>query len=207
MRMQFLEHATVNEKISSLTLVQKILLFAGTFIVLTGGFYFLVYKEQLETVQRLESSISGLENRLATLKKAAQQVEALEKQLAESEENFSQLLTLLPDQKEIPALLDSVSELGAQVGLENILFQPQAEQPREFYAAIPIRLDLLGTYHEVGSFFDKVSKLNRILKVQNVSMTRQKPSSVLKVDCTIETYRFVDTPLQGDGVAKQAGKK
>lgn len=207
MMMQSFESSALNEKISSLTLVQKLLLFVGTFTLLVGGFYFFVYKEQMETVQGLEGSISGLENRLASLKKASAQVEILQKQVAESEEELSQLLTLLPDQKEIPGLLESVSELGAKVGLENILFQPQTEQPHEFYATIPVRLDLVGTYHEVGSFFDKVSKLNRILKVQSLGMVRQKPSSLLKVDCTIETYRFLEMPAQTEGVAKQAAKK
>jgi type IV pilus assembly protein PilO len=111
--------------------------------------------------------------------------------LGESEIEFAQLLSMLPDQKEIPGLLDSVSQLGAQVGLENILFQPQPEQPHEFYAAIPVRLDLLGSYHKLGTFFDKISKLNRILKVDNLSISRRSDSS-LQVGCTIITYRFIE---------------
>jgi type IV pilus assembly protein PilO len=84
-----------------------------------------------------------------------------------------------------------VSQLGAQVGLENILFQPQPEQVQEFYAIIPIRLDLLGRFHELGTFFDKISKLDRILKVENLSLARREDSS-LQVGCTIVTYRFLD---------------
>jgi type IV pilus assembly protein PilO len=89
------------------------------------------------------------------------------------------------------------------VGLENILFQPQAEQPREFYAIIPIRLDLIGTYHKLGVFFDSMSKLNRILKVENLTMTRQKGASVLQVGCTVMTYRFLEKPAEAPGAPKK----
>ena len=97
--------------------------------------------------------------------------------------------------------------MGAQVGLENILFQPQVEQAKEFYAMIPVRLDLIGTYHELGTFFDRISKLNRILKVDSVTLTRQKDSARLQVNCTIVTYRFVEKPPQPAPAAPPAKKK
>jgi type IV pilus assembly protein PilO len=189
---------SIQEKLEGLTTTQRILLFAATFLVLIGAFYFLKYKPDAERLRRLESSIAQQENRLKELKLASVQVEGLEKELAASESEFAHLLTLLPDQKEIPGLLDSVSQLGAQVGLENILFQPQPEQPHEFYAVIPVRLDLLGTYHVLGTFFDKISKLNRILKVENVTLSRRKDSS-LQVGCTIVTYRFLEQANQKAG--------
>jgi len=181
----------VQEKLEGLTAAQRAMVFIATFIVLGGAFYFLKYKPDTQHIAGLKANIKQQENRLAELKRAAAQVEVLQKEVSESEKELAQLLTMLPDQKEIPGLLDSVSQLGAQVGLENILFQPQPEQMQEFYAVIPIRLDLLGRFHELGTFFDKISKLDRILKVENLSLARRDDSS-LQVGCTIVTYRFLD---------------
>lgn len=193
----------LQEKLQQLTPLQWLLLILASLLLLGAGFYFFQYKSQSEIIDRLRSDIAGQEKRLATLKKAAAEVEILQKQLEESEEEFTQMLSLLPDQKEIPGLLENVSQVGAEVGLENILFQPQPEQLHEFYAAIPVRLDLIGNFHELGVFFDKVSKLHRILKVENLSLVRQPNGSRLQVGCTIVTYRFIDKPTTDAGPKKK----
>lgn len=193
----------LQEKLGDLTPSQRLLLVVVTILLLGGAFYFFKYKDQAQTIRRLQASITEQQKKLETLKLAALEVEKLQKELAASEEQLTQVLALLPDQKEIPGLLDNISQLGAEVGLENILFQPQPEQPREFHAAIPIRLDLVGTYHELGVFLDRVSKLDRILKVENLNLTRQKDSSTLQVGCTVVTYRFVDTPPQATAPKKK----
>ena len=203
MKIDFLKNIAIQEKVTGLTRVQKILVFVGTLVVLVAAFYFLLYKDQGERIKKLKATISDQEKKLVTLKQAAARAPVLEKELAEAQEEFERLLAFLPDQKEIPALLENVSKVGAEVGLENILFQPQAEQVREFYAVIPVRLDLRGTYHELGVFFDRVSKLNRILKVEALNMVRQKDTQDLQVGCTIVTYRFVE---EGQGKKETPGK-
>jgi len=194
--------AALEERVASLTPQQRVMLFLGTFLFLGAAFYFLQYKPQSEVIVNLQTNLSEQERRLATLKQAVARLPAVQEELAKAEEDFADLLSLLPDQKEIPALLDTVSQLGAQVGLENILFQPQPERVYEFYAAIPIRLTLVGTYHKLGAFLDSMSKLNRILKVENLNMIRQKGSPLLQVDCTIITYRFLEKPAEGQGAPK-----
>jgi len=205
MKTDFLKNLAIEEKVTGLTRAQKLLVFAATFIVLVGLFYFLIYKDQDARLKSLNATISTQEKRLATLKQAAARAPALEKEVAEAQEEFEHLLSFLPDQKEIPALLENVSKVGAEVGLENILFQPQPEQLREFYAVIPIRLEIRGTYHELGVFFDRVSKLNRILKVEALNMIRQKEAQKLQVTCTIVTYRFVEGEGKGAGGAPAKG--
>lgn len=197
----------VQEKFGALTPPQRILLILATVLVLGAAFYFLKYKDQAQSIRRLQTSITEQEKKLATLKQAARDVENVKLELAQSEEALNQVLSFLPDQKEIPGLLDNISQLGAEVGLENILFQPQPEQPHEFYASIPIRLDLVGSYHELGVFLDKISKLNRILKVENLNLTRQKDSSMLQVGMTVVTYRFVEKPPQPAATPAAAPKK
>ncbi len=195
------------EKISSLSVAHKVLLFLGTLAFMAAAFYFLKFETQLNTLNTLTKQISQQQIKLASLKAAASKVEVLKKELAQSEEELTKLLMLLPDQKEIPGLLENVSRLGAKVGLENILFQPQREITQEFYAIIPIKLDLLGTFNDLGVFLDSISKLNRILKIETLTITRpkDKQAQLLQVGCTIVTYRFIENPEPSD--AKKPGAK
>ncbi len=196
--------AKFQEKLSGLTPAQKVLLFAGTLLVLGAAFYYLKLQGQLESITQIKAQITDQRNKLASLKAAVTKVQALEKEIAQSDEELTRLLMLLPDQKEIPGLLENVSRLGSKVGLENILFQPQPEVMQEFYATIPIRLDLLGTFNDLGVFLDSISKLDRILKVESLTLTRQKDKqgALLQVACNIVTYRFLEKPQP-----KKAGAK
>lgn len=189
--------AEFQEKISSLTAAQKVMLFAGTLLIMGAAFYYLKFQGQLDTLSRLDGQIASQQRTLVTLKAAALKVKALNEQIARSEEEFKKLLMLLPDQKEIPGLLESVSRLGSNVGLENILFQPEPEVLHEFYATIPVRLDLVGTFGNLGVFLDNVSKLDRILKVQSLKLVRQSKDQtpLLQVTCEIATYRFLTKPI------------
>jgi type IV pilus assembly protein PilO len=196
--------AKFQEKLSGLTPGQKVLLFAGTLLVLGAAFYYLKFQGQLDSITQIKAQITDQRNKLASLKAAVTKVQALEKEIAQSDEELTRLLMLLPDQKEIPGLLENVSRLGSKVGLENILFQPQPEVMQEFYATIPIRLDLLGTFNDLGVFLDSISKLDRILKVESLTLTRQKDKqgALLQVACNIVTYRFLEKPQP-----KKAGAK
>lgn len=197
------------DKLLALTTVQKVLLFAATMGLMIAGFYFFKFEDQTNTIRRTTASIAEQEKRLATLKAAALRVDVLEKELAQSEEELKALLALLPDQKEIPGLLENVSRIGSKVGLENILFKPQPEVPQEYYAVIPIQLDLLGSFNDLGVFLDNVSKLNRILKVEALTLTRPKDKQgLLQVGCTVVTYRFLEEPVapKGKGGKPAPGK-
>jgi len=192
MKKEIIPMAAMEQRVIDMTTAQKVLIFALTFLLLCVSFYYLKYKPQAERIKSLKTEIAGQAKRLAELKQAAAQAKALEAEIAKMEEEFSQLVKLLPDQREIPGLLDNISRLVSQAGLEQISFQPQPEKPQEFYAAIPVRLELTGSYHELGVFLDRVSKLDRIVKVENLVLTRLKQVQKLQVGCTVMTYRFVE---------------
>ncbi|MDR3554683.1 MAG: type 4a pilus biogenesis protein PilO [Syntrophobacteraceae bacterium] len=199
-------YAQFQEKISDLPAAHKALLFVGTLFFMGVVFYYLQFQSQLDTISQLDSQISSQQATLVSLKAAAARVKVLTKGISQSEQELNKLLTLLPDQKEIPGLLESVSRLGAYVGLENILFQPEPERLSEFYATIPVRLDLIGTFDDLGVFLDSVSKLDRILKVESLDLVRQTQAQtpLLKVTCEIVTYRFLKEPIV---VKKTAAKR
>ncbi|MGC9193917.1 MAG: type 4a pilus biogenesis protein PilO [Syntrophobacteraceae bacterium] len=191
-------------KISELPVAQKMFLFLGTLVFLCAIFYFVQFRGQMDTVTSLDRQIVVQNNTLRNLKVAKLKIKTIEKEIAKSEEQFEAVLKLLPDKKEIPGLLDSISRLGADVGLENILFKPEPERRHEFYATIPVQLDLVGTFDDLGVFLDSVSKHDRILKVKTLKIVRKDKSqtSLLSVNCELVTYRFLKHPA-----VKKAGKK
>jgi type IV pilus assembly protein PilO len=192
MKKEIIPMAALEQRVIEMTTAQKALIFLLTFLLLCVGFYYLKYKPQAEQIRALNENIGVQEKKLKELKQAAAQAQVLEGEIAKLEEEFAQLLALLPDQREIPGLLDSISRMASQSGLEHVSFQPQPEQLHDFYAAIPVRLELIGSYHELGAFLDRVSKLDRIVKVDNLSLTRLKQPPKLQVSCTVVTYRFVE---------------
>jgi type IV pilus assembly protein PilO len=129
-------------------------------------------------------------------------------------EELKNALTQLPNEKEIPEILKTISSLGKESNLEFILFRPRPEQPQPFYAKVPIELVAFGNYHNVGMFFDRVSKLPRIINVVDFNMTRAKdlkgkgePEILLKTSCMINTYRFIEKKSEEKKSEKKAVPK
>jgi type IV pilus assembly protein PilO len=120
------------------------------------------------------------------------------------EEAFYLATRALPDKKEIPSLLKSVSRAGSSAGLNFVLFQPEPEVNRDFYREIPLSMKVEGNYHQIADFFFQVSRLNRIVNIRNISLRRNKAASgVIDMDCSAVTYMFVEI----DQNAKQNKKK
>uniref|UniRef100_A0A831ZT10 Pilus assembly protein PilO n=1 Tax=Desulfacinum infernum TaxID=35837 RepID=A0A831ZT10_9BACT len=181
----------IEAKIDDLPVVQRVLVLVLTVLALAAAFYYFKYDPQSKRIRQLRTSIQNEETRLATLKKYAAESEKLAQEVEKAQEEFAAMLKLLPDQREIPALLETVSQIGAQEGLENLLFQPLPEIPHEFHATIPVRLDLVGRYHQLGLFLDKISRLGRIIQVDSMALKRRSDSS-LQVSCNFSTYRFLE---------------
>ena len=116
--MKNISFTAFQERLSLLTPVQKVLLFAGTLLVMGAGFYFLKFESQLDTLNQLNSQIAEQQQKLVSLKAAAAKVQVLEKELAQSEEELATLLMMLPDQKEIPGLLKTSPGLAPRWALK-----------------------------------------------------------------------------------------
>jgi type IV pilus assembly protein PilO len=185
-------------KLSKLSRVHKLVISVAILGALWGGFVWFFYMPQTEKISRLTQDLKSAQDKLSRLKNVEQNLRAFKKEFKETDEKFKEALKLLPDKEEIPTLLTSISNLGAQSGLEFLLFQPQREVPRNFYAEIPLKLEVTGPYHNVATFFDKVSRLSRIVNIGDVTMTEMKAAKtqadvvVLKTGCTATTYKFIE---------------
>jgi len=185
-------------KLSKLSRAQKLLIAVAILGTLWGCFVWFLYMPQTEKITKLSGELDAAKTKLARLKNVEKNLRAFKKKYKDTELKFKQALKLLPDKEEIPALLSSISNLGAQSGLEFLLFQPQKEVNRNFYAEIPLKIEVTGPYHNVATFFDKVSRLSRIVNIGSVKMTQAKAAKtksdtvILKTGCTATTYKFIE---------------
>lgn len=168
-------------------------------------FYFFMYSPNVKKIQGLTTQKTNLVAEIEKAKKAASQLENVKASIAETEALFKETATLLPKDKEIPALLRNISDLGKGAGLDFLSFRPGAEVPKDFYAEIPIDIQINGPYHNMGFFLDQVSKLERIVTVDNIQMgggRKEGAEMLLNSSCRLKTYRFT-----GVQTAKPAPKK
>lgn len=189
---------------------------AVVILFLMGGVIFLGYwfhaKDQLADLAKAEEKETGLKVIFETKAKQAVNLEAYEQQLEEMRESFGAMLRQLPNETEVADLLVDISQTGLASGLEFRLFQPRAEVPREFYAELPISIQVIGNYHELGEFVSGVASLPRIVTVHNVNIakTKKDKSGPLTMKLTAKTYRYIDeeeAANQGGGKGKGKGGK
>ncbi len=179
----------------------KILIAVIILVVAVVLFYFLRYSPLHKKIVSLEQQRNQIETRLAKVKKRAQDRERLAREVAETERVFLKLSELLPKEKEIPTLLKDISALGTNAGLDFLSFKPGSDILKDFYAEIPVEIKVEGPYHNLGYFLDQVSKLDRIVTVNNIKLdspSLQEGEMILGSDCTLVTYRFTNTQLAED---------
>ena len=153
--------------------------------------------------------LDKLEEKLATAKKNAAELEKFQAKMQETESQFKMAMKKLPEKEEIPNLLSSISNSGQQVGLEFLLFEPRSEKKKEFYAEIPVVMSIVGDYHNTALFFDLVARLPRIVNIENIQITptkNKKGGRDLSTKCMAVTYKFIEPSEQKDNSKKKSKK-
>jgi len=158
-------------------------------IVLAGWWF--DWRGGMETLDAAKQKETELRSVFTTKKNQAINLEAYTKQLADIEQAFGALLKQLPNKQEMDALITDVNQAGLGRGLQFDLFKPEAETVSEFYAETPIRVKVTGGYHDVAAFVSDVSKLSRIVTLQDIAMEPAK-DGVLNMDAIVKTYRYLD---------------
>jgi type IV pilus assembly protein PilO len=188
------------EKVEKIKMPIRIAIFLGTIVLLAGLFLWLFYLPKSEEIAQTRDEITRLQQKLNQAIVRARALKKFEGEYAEVDAQFQEALKLLPNTKEIPSLLKSITQLGTDSQLEFLLFSPQRERPQDFFMEIPVSIEVSGTYHNVAIFFDKVGQMERIVNILNVSMIPQKErSTILTTRCDAVTYRFkgeADAPKQ-----------
>lgn len=159
-------------------------------VILLAGWWFDIrgLREELSAAETKEVE---LRSRFETKQKKAVNLAALKQQLADIEDTFGDLLRRLPSKAEVAELIVDISQQGLGAGLEFELFRPGAERNADFYVELPIQIQVLGTYHQFGTFISGVSDLPRIVTNHNIKI-RPAADGRLTMETTAKTYRYLD---------------
>jgi len=182
----------VFEKIEKISKAQRMMIYFGAITILIGAFVYFSCLPKHKTIDKLNQNYDKLEQQLAAAKRNAMQLGKFRNNMKKAEKDYRLVMKALPETQEIPALLAGISQAGKVVGLEFLLFQPKAEIKKDFYAEIPVSIQVAGNYHNVGLFFDKVATLPRIVNIEKIKMTTLKGGDELITSCSAVTYKFID---------------
>lgn len=173
----------VPAKAVALGLLLLLMLFAG---------YWFDWSSQLKQLGAAKDQEASLRETFITKKRQAINLDAYKQQLKEIEQSFGALLKQLPNKSEMDALLTDINQAGLGRGLEFELFKPaQKETFTEFYAELPINLRVSGSYHDIGAFASDVSRLPRIVTLNEISISPAKDGK-LTMDAIARTFRYLD---------------
>ncbi len=173
------------------------ILFGIVLAILVAG-YFLDWRDQLEATEVAQAEEEKLKVQYGQKKAKAINFELYVQQLNEVEQSFGALVKQLPNRSEIDALLTDINQAGLGRGLQFELFKPAAqEKMQDFYAELPIKIRITGTYHDMGAFASDVAQLPRIVTLNDVVIANDK--GVLSLDAEARTFRYLDE----EEIAKQ----
>jgi len=165
--------------------------FAVAFLALA---YFFVWQAQQPELDRYEQEEQKLRGEFREKHGKAVNLDLYKQQLADIERSFGAMLRQLPGKTEVPNLLVDISQTGLAAGLHQELFQPMSQQNRDFYAEQPIKIRLVGSYHQFGDFVSGIAGLPRIVTLHDVAIKQVTKNSYdqLQMDVTAKTYRYLD---------------
>ena len=183
------------EKVLKLPNKQKIALLFLVMVAVGAAFYYGIQQPKYKELKGLQGKLNELQNTIQESKKIADNLPRLKKEYEQLQIELASALTELPNQKEIPSLLTSITNVGKSAGLDFLVFRPKPEEPRDFYSAVPVDISVYGPFLSVANFFVGVSNLPRIVNINNVSVTDIKDvggRAMIKVNCLATTFCFLE---------------
>lgn len=165
------------------------------FAVVVGlGIYWTIFESKAPQLKRAQGDEETLRVTFENKQRKAANYDAYKAQLSQMQQSFGTMLRQLPGKTEIPSLIVDISQTGLAAGLQEKLFEPQAEIPKDFYAEKPIKIRLSGGYHEIANFVSGIASLPRIVTLHNIIITPDDKDLYdrLSLEVTAKTYRYLD---------------
>ncbi|MGR6500589.1 type 4a pilus biogenesis protein PilO [Shewanella sp. Koi 1] len=173
--------------------------------------YFLVVSDAIDVYNAEQTKEEQLREDFKTKYQLAANLKLYREQLAVMEEQFAELLKMLPSENEMPGLLDDLTFVATDAGLRINSLNWEPEIQRDFYIEFPIKMSVTGDYHQIGNMVSGVAKLPRIVSLHDFTIKRDE-SGNLAMDILAKTYRFKEgaelppeKPAKNN--AKNKGKK
>jgi len=165
------------------------------FTVVVGlGIFWTIVENKAPQLKRAQDDEQTLRVTFENKQRKAANYDAYKAQLSQMQQSFGTMLRQLPGETEIPSLIVDISQTGLAAGLQEKLFQPQAEIPKDFYAEKPIKIRLSGGYHEIANFVSGIASLPRIVTLHDINITPEDKDVYdrLSIEVTAQTYRYLD---------------
>ena len=176
--------------------IKMLVILVVCILLLVAGYYSIIKDKRFE-LQGLEQKEETLKSEFKVKQARATNLDAYKAQLEEMKKVFGAMLKQLPGKSEVADLLLDISRAGQVNGLEFELFKPEGENPRDFYAELPIKMQVTGDYHQFGAFVSDVAILPRIVTLHDLTLNKVKAKDatekeVMKMTITAKTYRYFD---------------
>jgi type IV pilus assembly protein PilO len=198
-RIDDVKNADINDPSTWPVSLKMLLILIGACGILFAGYWYIV-KDQIVELETRERKELALKKTYLEKKALAINLPAYKKQMEDIRQRFGLLLQQLPDKNEVPELLIDITQAGLGQGLKFNLFDPAKKSVKDFYAVLPIKINVLGTYHEYGEFISDLATLSRIVTIGNVKIFSKKGK--LTMVAVVNTYHYLDE----DALAKQPKK-
>lgn len=174
----------------------QVAVFALLGALLYGVFWWFFYSPMQQEIENKTNQRRNLQAEVENARTTAARLPEFRREVERKEATLQALSRILPSQKEVADLLRKVQQLAAESSLEVLRFKPEATRPQDFYAEWPISLELDGSYHNLAYFFDRLSRLSRIVNVSNLKIdAKREPSisSTITASCTATTFVFIES--------------
>ena len=174
---------------------QKIAILAVTIILIAALYYSFLYSPRADEVAKLSDSVEIARNEKTVKTQKAANLPRLRQDLQRLDAELKKAIAQLPDKKEIPDLLSSISSKAQESGLDILLFRPRAEAFQEFYAEVPVDITVKGNFHNTVNFFDEVGRMDRLVNIDNIGLknpTVNGDNVVLETTSVATAFRFLD---------------
>jgi type IV pilus assembly protein PilO len=191
-----------------MSLGAQVVVFAIIGVLLYGVFWYFFYSPMQVERDAKTTQKRNLQGEVDNAKTTAARLPEFRREVERKEATLQALSRILPSQKEVDDLLRKVQQLAAESSLDVLRFKPEATKPQNFYAEWPISLELDGSYHNLAYFFDRLSRLSRIVNVSNLEVdAKQEPSiaSTIRATCTATTFVFIEAAPSAPAVPGRPG--
>lgn len=177
-------------------------------LAIIGAGYWFIIQGEVDEYGELQKKEAQLKDTFMQKKALAINLDAYKAQMDEMRQAFGTMLRQLPNSTEVPDLLIDITQAGLGRGLEFVLFKPLGERRIDFYAELPISLQVTGSYHELGEFISDLAALPRIVTIDNINITPVAgKQSMLSMGATAHTYRYTQDDAAAALQAKARGHK
>ncbi len=203
---------TLIESIHRKPLHTRLAILAGVIVVIVLVYWYFFWSPKSEELKRARANLQKKEKTLNEYRAVARELPKFEQEFKRLNKEFEQAVLKLPEEKEIPSLIEGVYAAVSAAGLEAVAFTPKREILKDIYAEIPIEMSVFGSYYELADFFYRVSKLPRIVNVRELNLAREDKRSggnsiVLKASFTTVTFRLLPTTTPSDDKQKKGKKR